>query len=67
MEIQGIKLYKIKDLEELFGVCEKTLLNYLKTGKLRGRKIGREWVVTESNLVAFLNGTDEPKGGFTKE
>lgn len=67
MEIQGIKIYKVKDLEELFGVCEKTMLSYLKSGKLKGRKIGREWVVTEQHLVEFLNGTDDPKGGYSEE
>lgn len=51
-----IKLYSLKDLVELLKVTERTLHNYIKSGKLKGQKIGGRWQISEANLQKFLNG-----------
>ena len=50
------KLYRLKDIEELLGVTNRTLLTYVHNGRLKAAKIGGQWIVTEKNLEAFLNG-----------
>jgi len=54
--LQSIKLYTLTELEEVLGVTHRTLLNYVKEGKLKAVKIGGKWKVTEENLRAFING-----------
>jgi excisionase family DNA binding protein len=36
-----IKLYSLKELATLLSVTERTLHNYIKSGKMKGQKIGR--------------------------
>lgn len=54
--LQSIKLYTLTELEEVLGVTHRTLLTYVKDGKLKAVKIGGKWKVTEENLRAFING-----------
>jgi len=51
-----IKMYSLKDLAQLLKVTERTLHNYIKSGKLKGQKIGGKWQISESNLRKFVNG-----------
>lgn len=37
------------------GVTNRTLQNYVKTGKIKAAKVGGKWKVTEANLLKFLN------------
>lgn len=50
------KIYELKDIEELLKVSNKTLLNYIKSGKLQATKIGGKWIVTEENLQKLIKG-----------
>lgn len=40
----------------LLKVTERTLLQWLRDGKLPARKIGRRWYISEEALVAFIAG-----------
>ena len=51
-----LKLYDLKELSEKLEVTQRTLLTYLKEGRLKGVKIGGKWKVTEDNLQKFVNG-----------
>lgn len=51
-----IKLYTLQELEGLLEVTTRTLLTYIKEGKLKAVKIGGKWKVSESNLQDFVNG-----------
>lgn len=51
-----IKLYTLQELEGLLEVTTRTLLTYIKEGKLKAVKIGGKWKVSESNLQDFING-----------
>lgn len=51
-----LKLYTLKEISELLKVTQRTLLSYLKEGKLKGQKIGGKWIISEENLHKFING-----------
>ena len=50
-----LKLYNLKEVSELLKVTQRTLLTYLKEGKLKGQKIGGKWIISEENLHKFIN------------
>lgn len=50
-----LKVYTINEVEEMLTVTRRTLYSYIKEGKLKAVKIGREWRVKHSDLQEFLN------------
>jgi len=63
IEIGNIKLYSISELSEKLKVTEVTLRSYRRTGKMRGKKMGTAWYVTEEALREYFNGLPEPEMG----
>lgn len=57
-DIMSIKLYSLKEVAKLLDVTERTLHNYIKTGKLKRQKIGGKWKISDENLKKFINGED---------
>jgi len=51
-----IKLYTLQELESILETSTRTLLAYIKQGKLKAVKIGGKWKVSEANLQDFVNG-----------
>ena len=49
------KVYTLEELTELLHITRRSLYNYIKDGKLKAVKIGREWRVTEETLDEFLH------------
>ncbi len=45
--------YTLSDLIDILGVARRTLLKYIKQGKLRAFKLGNQWRVTEAELNKF--------------
>ena len=58
LAVVNTKLYTVKDLVNILNISERTVRAYLREGKIRGRKIGLNWRVTEENLKKFLEGVD---------
>ena len=54
--LENIKLYTLTELEPVLGVTHRTLLDYVKKGKLKAVKIGGKWKVSEDNLMRLVNG-----------
>ena len=46
--------YSIGEISRIFGITTLTIAKYCRSGKLKGKKIGGTWVITESNLKQFL-------------
>ncbi|HHY69020.1 MAG TPA: helix-turn-helix domain-containing protein [Firmicutes bacterium] len=44
------KLYTVKDVALMTGLTERTIRNYIKNGKLQGKKIGAQWRFTEDDI-----------------
>lgn len=55
-ETDKIIVYDLKDIETMLKVTRRTLLSYIKAGKLTATKIGGKWIVTRENLEKFING-----------
>lgn len=57
-KIGSLTLYSVDDLHEMLGVSKMTLRSYLREGRLKGKKLGVQWYVTEE---AIRNYFDEPQ------
>jgi len=57
--LEKLKLYTLTEIEPVLGVTHRTLLGYIKSGKLKAVKIGNKWKVSEDNLKAFINGSEK--------
>lgn len=55
-ELFNIKFYSTKEVAELLKVTERSVYNYIKDGKIKGKKIGGKWRVTEDNFKFYLTG-----------
>ena len=61
-QIGNLILYSIDDLHEKLGVSKLTLRSYLRTGRIRGRKLGVSWYVTEESLQEYFNAPERLPG-----
>ena len=50
-----IPVYDLKDLSKKLKISVRTLREYIKSGKLKAKKIGKAYYVTEPNLMTFLD------------
>ena len=58
-QIGSLILYSIDDLHEQLGVSKLTLRSYLRSGRIRGRKLGVSWYVTEESLQEYFNAPEK--------
>lgn len=56
-KIGSLTLYSIDDLHERLGISKMTLRAYLREGRIRGRKLGVQWFVTEEAIREYFNPT----------
>jgi excisionase family DNA binding protein len=54
-KIGSLTLYSVDDLHELLGISKMTLRAYLREGKLKGRKLGVQWFVTEEAIRDYFD------------
>lgn len=57
-QIGNLTLYSVDDLHKQLGLSKMTIRAYLRDGKIRARKLGVKWYVTEEALREYF---DEPK------
>lgn len=57
--VTDLRLYTLTELESIIGVTHRSLLTYIKDGRLKGKKIAGKWRVTESELKRFVYGEGE--------
>jgi excisionase family DNA binding protein len=53
--IGKIRLYSLKELSKRLDVNIVTLRAYIRTGRLKGAKMGVQWMVSEDNLREYFN------------
>lgn len=57
---KDLEVYTLKEIEELLHVTRRSIYNWIKDGKLKAFKIGKEWRVTRQALEEFMQtGTEE--------
>ena len=54
IEFEGIKCYTVKDTANIMRLSEITIRNYLKQGKLEGKKIGRAYYIQDKSIMKLL-------------
>lgn len=58
LNIEDIRLYTLEEIAPVLGVSKQTLLNYIRAGKLKAKKIGREWKITGEMLKEYLDNAE---------
>ncbi|MFV1884038.1 MAG: helix-turn-helix domain-containing protein [Balneola sp.] len=53
-KIGSLTLYSVDDLHEMLGISKLTLRAYLREGKIRARKLGVSWYVTEDAIREYF-------------
>ena len=66
-KIGSLTLYSVDDLHELLGISKMTLRAYLREGRLKGRKLGVQWFVTEEAIRDYFNHDNETSSPKKKE
>ncbi|RNC82995.1 MAG: DNA-binding protein [Balneola sp.] len=59
-KIGSLTLYSIDDLHEMLGISKLTLRAYLREGKIRARKLGVSWYVTEDAIREYFETPQVP-------
>jgi hypothetical protein len=66
-EAGSIKFYFLSELVDMIPrptrPSRETILRLIRAGKIRGRKLGREWIVTETAWAEFCAGFDANEPG----
>ena len=66
IKLGDLELFTVEELSEKLGVQERTIREYLKSGKLQGRKMARRWYVSEESLRDYFE-TEESSDGQEEE
>jgi len=61
IKFSDTKLYSVRELERILPITPLTIRAYIRKGKIKGSKIGKNWYVRKEDLEAFLEG-DRVKG-----
>lgn len=59
-QIGDLVLYSVNDLHEKLGLSKMTIRAYLREGKIRARKLGVQWYVTEEALREYFGESSSP-------
>ncbi len=54
IKLGDLELFTVEELSERLGIQERTIREYLKSGKLKGRKMARRWYISAENLRKFF-------------
>ncbi|MDZ7772750.1 MAG: helix-turn-helix domain-containing protein [Balneolaceae bacterium] len=55
-QVGNLTLYSVDDLHERLDLSKMTIRAYLREGRIRGRKLGVQWYVTEEALRDYFDG-----------
>lgn len=59
-----MKLYNLVYVANVFCVTRQTVLNWIKSGYLKGQKVGRKYLVPESEIKRLMGDLwEEPNAG----
>jgi len=63
VKLGDLTLFDVTELSKKFAVNPVTVRGYMRSGRLKGRKIGRKWYLTEEALRDYFNLPGERKVG----
>lgn len=61
IKIGGLVAYSVEELAKMLNLHERTVRVMLRDGRLKGKKLGHKWYVTEETLKLFFNEPDIPE------
>jgi excisionase family DNA binding protein len=62
IEIGDIKAYDVQEIAKMFDMTPQSIRKFIREGRIKGRKVGTRWYVTEEAIREYLLGYDnEPK------
>ena len=60
IELGKVTLFTVEELAERLDVQERTIREYLREGKLQGRKLAGRWYVTDEAIADYFRGAERP-------
>lgn len=54
INLESIKMYDLQELSEKLGISVISLRQWIRQGKLKAKKIGVKYYVSEDSLIEFL-------------
>jgi|TARA_B100001971_G_C18100220_1_gene488401 excisionase family DNA binding protein len=55
-EIDGVKVFTVEEVAEMMNLHVLTVRSYIKDGKLKAKKVGKRYWITEADLKSlFVN------------
>jgi excisionase family DNA binding protein len=57
----AVELLTVEDITSRLNVSDQTLRRYIREGKLKARKVGRQYYITKENFIKYLNGETPDK------
>lgn len=55
------KYYTVDEVSEMIGMHPKTIRRFIREGKLKANKVGKQWRITGHDLSIFAEGTNTNK------
>jgi excisionase family DNA binding protein len=62
IELGKVTLFTVEELAERLDVQERTIREYLREGRLQGRKLAGRWYVTDEAIADYFRGGERPLG-----
>lgn len=59
IQFGDMRLYSLQELSKKFDLTLVTLRAYIRRGKLKARKVGVRWYVSEETLVEFFRAPED--------
>lgn len=59
IKLGELTLFTVEELSEALEVQERTIRDYLRRGRIKGRKMANKWYVTEEALREYFDSYEE--------
>jgi len=53
-----IKFYDVQEIARIFDMTPQSIRKFIREGRIKGRKVGTRWYVTEEAIRDYLMGVD---------
>ncbi len=60
-QIGDIKFYDVQEIAKAFDMTPQSIRRFLREGRIKARKFGTRWYVTEEAIRDYLMGVDNDK------
>lgn len=54
IKFDNLTLYTIEEAAEILPIHYQTIRRYIKSGRLKGRKVGAKWFIDDDSIKALL-------------